>query len=195
MRNQAGMTLIEVLLAIALTALLAVLLGSLVNLWLDARGRLAARESTNARVLDLCGLLERRLGGLVLRPLQEHRLPLHNALLDWRPAEHRLDWVALDSLPLSAGQGAGRLRRQRLEWDAAQERLRLWRSAELDAVEAPVWQPVFDQPGVERLQLEFHGGGRWLAYPPPAEPTNGVRLTFTLQGAGYVCTFALPQTG
>ncbi|MDQ7912828.1 prepilin-type N-terminal cleavage/methylation domain-containing protein [Pseudomonas sp. 102515] len=195
MRSQAGMTLIEVLLAIALTALLAVLLGGLVNLWLDARGRLAARVSTDALVLDLCGLLDRRLGGLVLRPLQEHRLPLHNALLDWRPDENRLDWVALDALPLGIDQGAGRLRRQRLEWDAAQERLRLWRSAELDAVDAPVWQPVLDQPGVERLQLEFHGDGRWLAYPPQTEPANGVRLTFTLQGAGYVCTFALPQTG
>ncbi|KUM41467.1 prepilin-type N-terminal cleavage/methylation domain-containing protein [Pseudomonas sp. EpS/L25] len=195
MKHQQGMTLIEVLLAIALTALLAVLLGNLVNLWLDARGRLAARESTNARVLDFCGLLDRRLGGLVLRPLQEHRRPLHNAPLDWRPAENRLDWVALDALPLGAEQGAGRLRRQRLEWDAAQERLRLWRSAELDAVDTPAWQTVLDQPGVERLQLEFHGGGRWLAYPPQTEPANGIRLTFTLQGAGYVCTFALPQTG
>ncbi|MDT3721845.1 prepilin-type N-terminal cleavage/methylation domain-containing protein [Pseudomonas oryzihabitans] len=195
MKHQQGMTLIEVLLAIALTALLAVLLGSLVNLWLDARGRLAARESTNARVLDLCGLLDRRLGGLVLRPLQERRLPLHNAPLDWRPAEHRLDWVALDALPLGADQGAGRLRRQRLEWDAVQERLRLWRSAELDAVDTPAWQTVHDQPGIERLQVEFHGGGRWLTYPPQAEPANGIRLTFILQGAGYVCTFALPQTG
>ncbi|WP_434774852.1 prepilin-type N-terminal cleavage/methylation domain-containing protein [Pseudomonas oryzihabitans] len=195
MSRQQGMTLIEVLLAMALTALLAVLLGSLVNLWLDARGRLAARESTNARVLDICGLLDRRLAGLVWRPLQEQRRLLHNAVLDWHPAENRLDWVALDALPVGADQGAGRLRRQRLEWNASTDRLRLSRSAELDAVDAPAWQQVLDQPGVERLNLEFHGGGRWLAYPPLAEPANGVRLTFTLQGAGYVCTFALPQTG
>ncbi|GGK07191.1 prepilin-type N-terminal cleavage/methylation domain-containing protein [Pseudomonas matsuisoli] len=191
-----GMTLIEVLLAVALTALLGITLATSLNLWFGAKERMATSEPVASRLLSLCDGLERRFDALVLRGLHEHRLPLPAQPLDWRADEQRLDWVALDGMPVAGGNQAGRLRRQSLVWDRENQRLGVASSADLDALAEPGWSASLTLNRVEALVVEFFDGLRWLAYPPAggANGTAGVRLTLQVQGEPFVCTFVLPDT-
>jgi general secretion pathway protein J len=191
-----GMTLIEVLLAVALTALLGITLATSLNLWFGAKERMANSDPVASRVLSLCDGLERRFDALVLRRLHEHRLPVHAQPLNWRADEQRLDWVALDGMPVPGGSQAGRLRRQSLVWDRESQRLGVASSGDLDAVAEPGWSAAMTLDGVDALMVEFFDGQRWLAYPsePVVKGTAGVRLTLQVHGEPFVCTFVLPDT-
>ena len=72
---QRGLTLIELLVAMALTAVVGVLLAALVNGWVKVRERLE-EPGGEPQVLELCMALERRFDALVLRQLYEQRLNL-----------------------------------------------------------------------------------------------------------------------
>ena len=72
---QRGLTLIELLVAMALTAVVGVLLAALVNGWVKVRERLD-EPGSEPQVLEFCMALERRFDGLVLRQLYEQRLNL-----------------------------------------------------------------------------------------------------------------------
>ena len=72
--RQAGLTLIELMVAMALTALLGVMLSVLVNGWLKVRERLQVNTQQTS-VLEFCLALERRFDSPVLRQLYEQRLP------------------------------------------------------------------------------------------------------------------------
>lgn len=190
MRHERGLTLIELLVALALTALLGVVLAALVNGWSKVRERLGEAGS-EPQVLEFCLALERRFDSLIVRQLYEQRLPLALYTLDWQADASQLDWVALSAWP-EAG-AASRQERQRLTWEPRERRLSLATSEDLYAVGAPRWQSRERLEGVGRVQWSFYQGNRWLAFPSSvaAVPTRGVRLEFDYQGSPYVCTFNL----
>ncbi|GAB7528578.1 hypothetical protein PS3A_09870 [Pseudomonas sp. 3A(2025)] len=191
--RQRGLTLIELLVALALTAVLGVLLAALVNGWVNVRERLDDQDK-EPPVLEFCLALERRFDSLVLRQVHEQRLPLSLRWLDWQPSLSQLDWVALTAWP-EAGSPS-RLERQRLLFEARERRLSLATSADLNAVGMPHWQRREQLDEVSQVQLSFYQGNRWLAFPSTVAslPTLGVRLEFAYHGAPYVCTFNLPDT-
>lgn len=189
--RQGGLTLIELLVALALTALLGVLLAALVNGWINMRERLS-QGSPGMPVLDFCLALERRFDTTVLRQLHERRLPLALNWLDWQPDALQLQWVALGAWP--SAEGGARLQRQRLSYDRRGQRLLLHTSSDLYATGAPLWTLREQLEQVESVSFNFRQDSRWLAWPSTdrLRPDRGVRLTFQRDGAPYVCTFALP---
>ena len=190
-RKQAGLTLIELMVALALTAVLGILLAALVNGWLKVRERLqVSAEETS--VLDFCLALERRFDSPVMRRVYDQRLPLASRWLDWQPASNQLLWVASTGLP--EAEGGARLQRQRLRFEAREQRLLLESSADLYAAAAPRWVQRERLERVAAINVLYYQGGRWLAWPSdqPAHPGRGVRLELQHDGAPYVCTFALP---
>ncbi|MFJ2981427.1 MULTISPECIES: type II secretion system protein J [unclassified Pseudomonas] len=190
-QRQAGLTLIELMVAMALTALLGVMLAALVNGWLKVRERLQApREETG--VLEFCLALERRFDSPVLRRVYEQRLPLASHWLDWQADRQQLLWVAAAALP--EAEGGSRLQRQRLRFDAREQRLLLETSADLYAASEPRWVLREQLQQVSAFTVLYHQGGRWLPWPSdqPAHPGRGVRVQLQRDGAPYVCTFILP---
>ena len=190
-RRQAGLTLIELMVALALTALLGIMLAALVNGWLKVRERLQA-TTQETTVLDFCLALERRFDSPVLRRVYEQRLPLASRWLDWQPANNQLLWVAAAAVPQA--DGGSRLQRQRLRFDAGEQRLLLESSADLYAASVPRWVLRERLERVSAMNVLYFQGGRWLAWPSdqPAHPGLGVRLELQRDGAPYVCTFVLP---
>ncbi|WP_460416634.1 prepilin-type N-terminal cleavage/methylation domain-containing protein [Pseudomonas sp. microsymbiont 2] len=190
-RRQAGMTLIELLVALALTALLGVLLSALVNGWLKVRERLD-QQVRETGVLDFCLALERRFDSPVLRRLYEQRLPLAPRWLDWQPDRQQLLWVAAAAWPQA--EGGSRLQRQRLRFEPREQRLLLETSADLYAAAMPQWLVRERLERVSALSILYHQSGRWLAWPSDqsAHPGRGVRVELVRDGAPYVCTFVLP---
>ncbi|GFM55096.1 hypothetical protein PSCICF_12740 [Pseudomonas cichorii] len=191
--GQRGLTLIELLVAMALTAVVGVVLAALVNGWIKVRERLA-EPGNEPLVLEFCLALERRFDGLVLRRLYEKRLPLPMSWLDWDPAANRLGWVAMSAWPEAEGQS--RSQRQRLEFNPRERRLSLWTSPDLYAVDAPRWERREYLDEVDKVGFSFYQGTRWLAFPSTValQPDRGVRLEFERHGAPYVCTFSLPDS-
>ncbi|NBA98001.1 prepilin-type N-terminal cleavage/methylation domain-containing protein [Pseudomonas sp. R5(2019)] len=191
--HQGGLTLLEMLVALALTAVLGVLLATLVNGWLQTRERLQSLDA-GPQVLEFCMALERHFDGLQLRQLYDQRLPRKLNWLDWQPGSQQLEWVAASNWPNSAN--ASRLQRLRLAYEPARQRLTLWQSADLYAAATPIWAQALLLPGVERVDFSFYQGQRWQAFPSTtlAQPDRGVRLQLQRQGEPYVCTFALPDS-
>ncbi|HEK1690884.1 type II secretion pathway protein XcpW [Pseudomonas putida] len=190
-RRQAGLTLIELMVAMALTALLGVMLAALVNGWLKVRERLQVTRQENS-VLEFCLALERRFDSPVLRRVYEQRLPLASRWLDWQPDRQQLLWVAATAVP--EAEGGSRLQRQRLRFDAREQRLMLETSADLYAASEPRWVVREQLQQVSALNVLYYQGGRWLPWPSdqPAHPGRGVRVQLQRDGAPYVCTFTLP---
>jgi general secretion pathway protein J len=190
-RQQAGLTLIELMVALALTALLGVMLAALVNGWLKVRERLQV-SSQEASVLDFCLALERRFDSPALRRVYDQRLPLPSHWFDWQAASGQLLWVAATGLP--EAEGGSRLQRQRLRFEAREQRLLLETSADLYAASAPRWVLREQLGRVSAMNILYHQGGRWLPWPSdqPAHPGRGVRLELQRDGAPYACTFVLP---
>lgn len=190
-RRQAGLTLIELMVALALTAVLGVMLAALVNGWLKVRERLDS-TSNERGVPEFCLALERRFDSPVLRRLYEQRLPLAVRWLDWQPQAQQLLWVAAAAWPQA--EGGSRLQRQRLRFDPREQQLLLESSADLYAVGMPHWVVRERLQRVSSWSVVYYQGGRWLAWPSdqPAHPGAGVRLQLQRDGAPYVCTFVLP---
>lgn len=193
MRAQRGLTLIELLVAMALTAVVGILIAALVNGWVKVRERLT-EPGNEPLVLEFCLALERRLDSLVLRRLYENRLPLPLSWLNWRPDTNQLDWVALTAWP--GATGPSRLQRQRMTFNAGERLLSVYTSSDLYAAGAPRWDPRERLDSVDKVQFSFYQGTRWLAYPSTVavQPDRGVRLEFQRHGVPYVCTFTLPDT-
>ncbi|MFK0311428.1 type II secretion system protein [Pseudomonas sp. NPDC090233] len=190
-QRQAGLTLIELMVAMALTALLGVMLAALVNGWLKVRERLQVTQDETG-VLEFCLALERRFDSPVLRRVYEQRLPLASRWLDWQADRQQLLWVAATAVP--EAEGGARLQRQRLRFDARDQRLLLETSADLYAASEPRWVLREQLRQVTAFNVLYHQGGRWLPWPSdqPAHPGRGVRVHLQRDGAPYDCTFILP---
>lgn len=189
--HQYGFTLLEVLIAIALTALVGLGVAALVNGLTTARARLEAPLAIDDD-LQWLRLVERRLKAVVTRPLHQNGQPLLNARLDHDPGAHQLTWVALADTPLPLGDHYTRLRRQRLTWLPATQRLVLASSGLLDAAAAPQWQIVAELGDVSRADWAFFDGNRWQATPTPQQ-TQGVRLTWQRFDAPVTLVVRLPE--
>ena len=189
--RQAGMTLIELLVALALTALLGVMLAALVNGWLKVRERLD-EQVRETGVLDFCLALERRFDSPLLRRLYEQRLPLAVRWFDWQPDRQQLLWVAAAAWPQA--EGGSRLQRQRLRYEAREQRLLLETSADLYAASLPHWVVRERLERVSAMGVLYYQAGRWLAWPSdqPTHPGRGVRVELVRDGAPFACTFVLP---
>lgn len=177
---QRGFTLLEVVIAIALTALIGLGVASLVQQLVNARERFETPSPLKAEI-EFARLVERRLEALVVRPVHEQGLLQFNQALDYRPDLQRLEWVSQSSAPLPMGDFYTRLRRQRLEWLPEPGRLTLSSTGLLDAAGTPQWQQVAALEGIDALALDFYHDGRWQAATPPEGESQGVRLTW--QGA------------
>ena len=189
---QNGFTLLEVLIAIALTTLVGIGVASLVNQLVTTQTRFAEPLPLAADI-DFSQLLERRLTALVVRPVREQGLLQFNAPLDYRPDLHRLEWVSLGPLALPMGDFYTRLRRQRLEWSSLSGRLTLSSTGLLDAAGAPQWQQVATLEGVTTLSLAFHDGSRWRDMPPPNGHSRGVRLNWQRNDRNITLMAQLPD--
>lgn len=189
--RQRGFTLLEVVVAIALTALIAVTVAALVNGLVAARERFdeAPALRRDARFMQL---LERRLEALVVRPVHAGGQPLFTAPLDYRPDTQTLDWVAMGDWPLPVGDHYTRLRRQRLEWDSDSRRLWLGSTGLLDDAGTPQWQPSAVLDDIEQVEFAFYDGTRWLAAPPGKAPARGLRIRWQRHGALFQASILLP---
>jgi len=189
--RQRGLTLIELMVAMALTVVLGLLIAAQVNGWLQVRERLGA--AGRPEVLAFCLALESRFDGISLRQLYEQRLPLPMAWLDWQPDRLQLQWTALAAWPPAAG--ATRLQRQRLRYEPDAKRLVLYSSNDLYAAGVPRWVKRETIEPVGQVRFSYRQGQRWLAYPSgiASQPNRGIRIDFEFQGEPYVCTFALPD--
>lgn len=219
--RQRGLTLIELLLALALTALLGLMLATLIDGWVGVRTH-AAATGRDGEVLELCQRLEHRLAALVERPLRARGLALYNDRLNWQPDRHRLEWVALSGPGLAgperpddgvvgppgrfgespglqvAGYQFSALQRQALQW--REDELWFGISADLDTPAAPRWQTLALLTPVTDVRLLFRVDEQWQPYPGQAgRQTEAIRLQFGLPTAPdsdpvpYVCTFVLPE--
>ncbi|WP_110686262.1 prepilin-type N-terminal cleavage/methylation domain-containing protein [Salinicola aestuarinus] len=186
-----GFTLLEVLIAIALTALVGLGVAALVNGLTNARERF---DEPLALSDDLRWLrrVDRRLKAVVMRPVHESGQPQLNARLDYATDSRSLEWVALADTPVPLGDHYTRLRRQRLTWLPDQRRLMLTSAGLLDAATTPDWQVVAVLDDVSRIDWAFFDGSRWN--PVPATPlTLGARLTWWRDGNPVTLTVRLPE--
>lgn len=175
--KQTGFTLLEVLIAIALTALVGLGVASLVNQLVVAQERFA-ESAPLAADIDFSRLLQRRLEALVVRPVREQGLLQFNSPLDYRPSLQRLDWVSLSGAAIPIGDHYTQLRRQRLEWNSKTRQLALYSSGMLDAAGDISWQPVAVLEDVDRVQIAFYRDGRWSETPSSDGISRGVKLSW-----------------
>ncbi|KAA0019906.1 prepilin-type N-terminal cleavage/methylation domain-containing protein [Salinicola corii] len=189
---QTGFTLLEVVIAIALTALVGLGVAALVNNLTTARTRLAEPTLLYSDVRWI-RLVERRLETLVARPLHEHGQPLLNARLEYSPDSHSLEWVSLADTPLPIGDHYTRLRRMRLQWNPDTQRMTLASTGLLDAAGVPEWQLIARLDDVTQIEWAFFDGSRWNAAPEANAPTLGVRLTWRHDQRPLTLIVQLPE--
>lgn len=189
---QNGFTLLEVVIAIALTALVGLGVAALVNNLATARARFAEPTPLYSDVRWI-RLVERRLETLVARPLHEHGQPLLNPRLAYSPDAHLLEWVSLADTPLPIGDHYTRLRRMRLQWNPDSRQLTLASTGLLDAADAPRWQLVARLDDVTQVEWAFFDGSRWNAAPKEDGTTRGVRLSWQHDGQPLTLVVVLPE--
>lgn len=188
--SQQGFTLLEVVIAIALTALIGIAVAALVSQLVDSRDQLAR---ANPQVSDsrFMRLLSRRLQGITERALHAQGQPQLNQRIDYEPAAQRLSWVSADDWPLPVGDHYTRLRRQQLHWQARQQHLTLRSHGLLDAVNPLTWHTVAQLEEVTQFDVAFYDGNRWR--PAPSTATQGIRLTWRRGGQDQVLLVSLPD--
>lgn len=189
--QQQGFTLLEVVIAIALTALVGIAVAALINQLVDSRDQLA-RANPHLSDTRFMRLLSRRLEGLTPRALHAQGQAQLNQLIDYEPSVQRLSWVSADDWPLPVSDHYTRLRRQQLHWLERQKRLVLSSNGLLDAVNPLKWQPVAQLEDVTHLNITFYDGTRWR--PAPSPTTQGIRLNWTRAGQDQVLLVRLPDT-
>lgn len=190
-RQQSGFTLLEVVIAIGLSAILAMLVAAQVNALVGIRERLDMTPPRGDE-LHLIRLLERRFDGLVIRPLHEQGLALFNQPLALDADGHRLQWVAISDWPVALGDHYSRVRRQRLEYDPQEQCLTLYSAGLLDALESPDWQRVAQLEGVSEVEMSFHDGAHWRSAPFYPQ-TRALRLSWRDNDQQRSAIFMLPE--
>lgn len=116
--HQAGFTLIEVMVALAIMAALGVALTLLLSQVLDTREQLGeARAKGPERLVDFLTRADRQLSQLVVRQAHERGQPVNPNPLNLQNNNQELYWVSAGQWVLPLEDYASRLRLWRLSWD------------------------------------------------------------------------------
>lgn len=193
MRRQKGFTLLEVMVALAIMAAIAIALSLLVSQVLDAREQLhEVRAEGTEQLVDFLTRLDHQLSQLVVRRAHERGQPLNTQVLDLQNNNREFYWVSAGQWVLPLGDYATRLRLWRLNWNPDDELLLLESSGFLDSAEAQQWTEVDRLTQVTELDWGFWRQGGWQNTLSGEFP-RGLRLGLTWKGVSWHRVIVLPE--
>jgi general secretion pathway protein J len=167
-RRRSGFTLIEVLVAVVIFALMSAAAYAAVDTLLRARENLHARAETLRQLQTTIGRLERDLRQAIDRGVREGYGDRAEML--------RGDGVALEltRAGLANPLGATRSRLERVQWALADQQINRVSFAVLDrAIDSrPTITPMLDS--VTRLEFRYLDGGQWSNQWPRANAREGI---------------------
>lgn len=191
--KEKGFTLIEVMVALAIMASLAVALTLLVSQVLDARSQLnEIRANGPERLVDFLSRTDRQLSQLVVRQAHERGQPLNSSPLTLQNNNQELYWVAAGQWVLPLEDYASRLRLWRLSWDEEEQLLALQSSGLLDAADEQKWTQVDELTEVTGISWAFYRDEAWQNTLEGSFP-KGLRLTISWRGEDYQRLILLPE--
>ena len=193
-KRQAGFTLLEVMVALALLATLTVALTLLVTQVLDAQSQLKEiRTGGQEQLVTFFTRVDRSLSQLVIRRPHDQGQPLGDGSLLLANSARELYWVSGGQWVLPLQDYATRLRLWRLRFDPGEETLYLEASGLLDAAQQQEWTPVDRLQAVTGIHWSFYHQQAWQTTLPPGQLPGGVRLTLTRKGEDYQRLILLPE--
>jgi len=194
MKRQAGFTLIEVMVALAIMAALAVALTLLVSQVLDARSQLSeARAEGRERLVDFLTRVDRPLSQLVLRRHHELGQSQGDGSLLLMNNARELYWTSSGQWVLPFQDYSTRLRLWRVRWEPDDQSLFLEATGLLDAAEEHNWTLVDRLSQVTDMNWAFYHQQTWQTTLPGGQLPAGVRLQLTWKGEDYQRLMLLPE--
>lgn len=191
--HQAGFTLIEVMVALAIMAALGVALTLLLSQVLDTREQLGeARAKGPERLVDFLTRTDRQLSQLVVRQAHERGQPVNPNPLNLQNNNQELYWVSAGQWVLPLEDYASRLRLWRLSWDEETQVLFLESSGLLDAADEQQWTLVDELTEVTAINWAFYRDNSWQNTLEGSFP-KGLRLGVTWRGEDYQRLILLPE--
>lgn len=191
--RQSGFTLLEVMVALAIMAAIAVALTLLVSQVLDARRQLAeVRAQSTEQLVVFLSRVDQQLTQLVMRQSHERGQPLGSSPLVLLNNNQELYWVAAGQWVLPTQDYASRLRLWRLQWHPQEQRLTLASSGLLDAAGEQQWTQVDELIGVTSLNWSYYRQGSWQTTLEGDFP-RGLRLQLGWQDQQYERLILLPE--
>ncbi|MBE0505861.1 MAG: type II secretion system minor pseudopilin GspJ [Marinospirillum sp.] len=191
--RQSGFTLLEVMVALAIMAAIAVALTLLVSQVLDARRQLSeVREQSAEQLVVFLSRVDQQLTQLVVRQPQERGQAIGSSPLMLLNDNQELYWVAAGQWVLPTQDYASRLRLWRLQWHPQQQRLTLASSGLLDAAGEQQWTQVDELTGVTSLNWSYYRQGSWQTTLGGDFP-RGLRLRIVWQDQQYERLVLLPE--
>ena len=186
MKREAGFTLLEMLVAIAIFALASALAYGGLDALMRARRQLDDTQDRLARVQFALGLLERDLRSLVLRPVRDGYGATHAAL------EGQGDRVEVTRGGYANALALPRAELERVAWRVLDGTLQRRRHAVLDrtAGSTPTDDDLLD--AVQSFDLRYlgEGGSEQTQWPPPqgsnAQLPRAVVLRLQLEDLGEI---------
>ncbi len=190
-----GFTLVEVLVAVFIFALLLIVAYGSVNALLRTRDGLAEQSEKLRRLQFAVGRIERDLRSGVARSVRSDNGETEAALLGTR------DMIALTHAGLANPFGRERAQIERVAYLVREHRLQQVRFAALDraASTPPMASELLD--GIDRIGFRYFDGRRWLDRWPPMQSgatglqrlPNAVEFRIdTATGGSYVRLVDLP---
>ncbi|WP_162299738.1 type II secretion system minor pseudopilin GspJ [Marinospirillum perlucidum] len=192
--GQKGFTLVEVLVALALMAALAVGLTLVVTQVLDARNQLSeVRANGRDGVVSFLTRVDRQLSQLVPRQIHLAGEKVGDGGLEIKPASRELSWVSGGQWALPLEDYSTRLRLWRVRWEEESQTLYLETSGLLDAVEERIWTAADQLHGVMAVDWAFYYPPAWQPDPVAGSLPSGVRLQLTREEGEYQRLTLLPE--
>ena len=191
---QKGFTLLEVMVALAILAALAVVLTLLVSQVLDARSQISeVRAQGQEQLVDFLTRVDRPLSQLVLRRPHERGEALGDGSLLLMNSARELYWVSAGQWVLPLQDYSTRLRLWRVRFDPDESSLYLEASGLLDAAEEHDWTLVDRLSQVTAIDWAFYHQQNWQNTLSAGQLPAGVRLTLTWKDQDYQRLILLPE--
>lgn len=191
--RQSGFTLLEVMVALAIMAAIAVALTLLVSQVLDARRQLGeTRVQSAEKLVMFLNRVDQQLTQLVVRQPHERGQVIGSSPLMLLNDNQELYWVAAGQWVLPSQDYASRLRLWRLQWHPQQQRLTLASSGLLDAAGEQQWISTDELNDVTSLSWSYYRQGSWQT-TLGADFPQGLRLQLTWQDRPYERLILLPE--
>lgn len=192
--RQTGFTLLEVMVALAILAALAVALTLLVSQVLDARSQVSeVRAQGQERLVDFLTRIDRPLSQLVIRRPHDQGQALGDGSLLLMNSARELYWVSAGQWVLPVQDYTTRLRLWRVRFEPDEQNLYLEASGLLDAAEVQEWMLVDRLQQVSEVNWAFYHQQNWQNTLPGGQVPRGVRLTLTWKGQDYQRLILLPE--